>query len=81
MSEICHVAKLTRKNSKMICQNGKGSSQMHKSKAKNQNTPKAQFPNVPGPVRRELFAAMTRGPNESRLELEAARILAEDPKP
>lgn len=29
---------------------------MHKSKARNPNTPKAKYPNVPGPIRRELFA-------------------------
>lgn len=46
---------------------------MHKSKAKNQNTAKAQFPGVPGPVRRELYAAITRGPSESRLEIDASR--------
>lgn len=45
---------------------------MHKSKAKNQRTAKAHFPNVAGALRRELFAAMTRGPNESALELDAA---------
>jgi len=45
---------------------------MHKSKARNPNTPKAQFPGVPGPIRQALFAEVSRGPTQAEAQAEAA---------